>query len=245
VRQLVLGLARWRESEVRPFGGTYIRVNIPEFRVEILEAGEPKFVMDVLVGTPQTQTKPLVSMVREFRVNPTWHVPPAIARREIESRSSERTWLEENHFVAKERGGERTWIQRPGPWNWLGRAIVPFFNQHMLALHGSLRDHLFPEAQRTFSNGCVNLADEVAFVRYLLQREEHPALAQLDAMLEGWTTKTVRLRQPLPLVIEYQTVTAEDDGLVRFLPDVYRKDHAALSRVKLDAFDRPGVARQP
>jgi hypothetical protein len=245
VRHLVLALRRWRESEVRAFAGTYARVNIPEYRIEIVEGGQQRLAMDVLVGMPQTRTYELVSVLREFRVNPRWNVPAAIARREIESRLSDRGWLEENGFVPRERGSEKGWIQRPGPRNWLGRVIVPFFNQHELALHGTLRGHLLPEAQRAFSNGCVNLADEVAFARYLLAREDHPALAQLDGWLEGWTTRTVKLRKPLPLVIEYQTVAADEDGLVRFLPDIYRKDHATLSRVRLDGFDRPGVARQP
>lgn len=246
VRQLVLGLERWRSSEVRQQGDTYVRVNIPEFRLELREGGELRLAMDVIVGQPQTPTYPLVSVLREFRVNPRWNVPAGVQRREIDTRAAkDPRFLEENHFVVRQRGGVDRYIQKPGPWNWLGRVIVPFHNSHELALHGTLRHHLMTQAQRTYSNGCVNLKDEVAFARYLLEREEHPALGQLDGWLEGWTTRTVRLRRPIPLVIEYQTVAVDDDGLVRFLPDVYRKDRAAMARLTLGDFDRPGFARQP
>lgn len=244
VRRLAFALARWRSSVTRDFDGTYVRVNVPEFRLEVREEGEETFSMDVLVGQPQTPTYEVQSVLKEIRVNPSWNVPPGVQRREIEPRAAQDpAFLEDNHFVRSRRGGR--YIQKPGPWNWLGRAIIPFFNRKGLALHGSLRDHLMGEAQRAYSNGCVNLADEVTFVRFLLQREKNPALAQLDGWLDGWKTHRIRLRKPLPLVIEYQTVTVDPDGLVRFLPDIYRKDGAVLARVSVDPFSHSGVATQP
>ena len=91
-------------------------------------------------------------------------------------------------------------------------------------------------------NGCVNLEDEIAFARAVLEHDRNPAAAKLDDWLASWRSRRVRLRRPLPLFIEYQTTVVDDDGGVRFLPDIYGRDGRAFQRVSLEPFRAGGRA---
>lgn len=236
LRRLVLALDRMRRSPIEEHDGTFVRVNIPEFLTEVFEDGERRLSVRSLVGKPSTRTPVLTTMIREVTVNPRWNVPEGVFRREIRPRMErEPGFLEANHFeLRKTRGGGERLVQAPGPWNWLGRFIFRVYNGHGIAVHGSLRGHLFDRPQRAYSNGCVNLEEAERFARYLLAREENPALSRLDGWLEEWDTHRVRLRRPIPLIIDYQTVVVEPSGAVRFLQDVYGHDRRALQSVSLD-----------
>jgi murein L,D-transpeptidase YcbB/YkuD len=49
-----------------------------------------------------------------------------------------------------------------------------------------------------------------------------------QAMLNGQNNVTVRLAKPLPVLIVYSTVSAEEDGDIHFYDDIYGYDAARL-----------------
>ncbi len=233
LRRIMLALHRHRTSPTREvLGRTYIRTNIPEYVTELWVEGERELRMPSLVGSPETPTPELSSTLTEFRINPRWNVPPGVEQREIEPRLLDDSgFKEEYRFRRAGRGARVRYYQEPGPWNFLGRAIFPIYNRDYIALHGSRRDHLFSSEKRAHSNGCVNLKDEVAFARAILEADRHPARARLDGWLESWRTRTVRLRRPIPVYLEYQTVVVDDEGVINFLPDIYRLDRPLLTEI--------------
>jgi murein L,D-transpeptidase YcbB/YkuD len=56
--------------------------------------------------------------------------------------------------------------------------------------------------------------------------------------MEGDKMRSLRLATPVPVMIFYLTVTAEDDGRVLFLPDIYDHDRT-LDQVLRSGHPRP------
>ncbi|MCF6206955.1 MAG: L,D-transpeptidase family protein, partial [Sulfurovum sp.] len=61
----------------------YALVNIPEYRVRIIENGKTMLSMKVVVGKTHLQTPIFGQDLKYIVVNPQWNVPDSIARNEI------------------------------------------------------------------------------------------------------------------------------------------------------------------
>jgi len=115
-------------------------------------------------------------------------------------------------------------VQRPGPDNALGQAKFIFPNPHFVFLHDTNhRDH-FDDQVRTFSSGCIRIEYPMEFARLVLDDPDWDDAA-IQGVIESGQTKTVYLNEPLPVFILYWTVDPlTEDGVPRFLPDVYDRD---------------------
>jgi len=67
----------------RDLGTHYLRVNIPAFELEAVSAGQVVKTMRVVVGRPKRPTPVLSGQMTYLELNPYWHVPPSIARKDI------------------------------------------------------------------------------------------------------------------------------------------------------------------
>ena len=77
------------------------------------------------------------------------------------------------------------------------------------------------------------MEDPVSPAKFVLQDQPEWTEQRIrDAMASG-TSKTIRLKQPLPVVIAYGTAIVKNDGKVYFFQDIYGHDKlldAALSK---------------
>ena len=126
------------------------------------------------------------------------------------------------HLDAVLAGGWRL-RQRPGARNALGDMKFVFPNRENIYLHHTPAMQLFERDRRDFSHGCIRVESPVALARFVLGddppgREE----AIRQAMAQG-ESATVRLAQPLPVLIAYGTGLVKA-GRVFFFPDLYRHD---------------------
>ncbi|HKH96437.1 MAG TPA: L,D-transpeptidase family protein, partial [Beijerinckiaceae bacterium] len=81
---VVANLERWRwlPSDLGP---RHILVNVPEFKLRLIDQGRLVHQARVIVGKPETPT-PLFSDVMDHAiVNPSWNVPPSIFKNEFYS----------------------------------------------------------------------------------------------------------------------------------------------------------------
>jgi L,D-transpeptidase YcbB len=244
-RQIELSLERlrWTPFMKEP---RMIVVNVPEFVLRAYEVRDGRvdvqMTMKVIVGKALDTRTPLFDEAMRFiEFSPYWNVPPSIARGEIVPRlrrdpayfhqqgfefvtaaGEVDTTLSAAHLDAVLHGGWRI-RQRPGPGNALGDIKFVLPNNSNIYLHHTPAPQLFGRDRRDFSHGCIRVQDPVALARFVLR--DDPAWSEgriREAMGKG-ESSTLRLRQPLQVLIAYSTVIVKG-GRVFFYPDLYGHD---------------------
>jgi murein L,D-transpeptidase YcbB/YkuD len=123
--------------------------------------------------------------------------------------------------------------QRPGPKNALGDIKFIFPNNDNIYLHHTPAPQLFKRDRRDFSHGCIRVEEPVALARFVLQDQPEWTEERIRDAMENGNSSTIRLKQPLPVVIAYGTAIVKSDGKVYFFQDIYGHDKlldAALSK---------------
>lgn len=223
-----------------------IVVNIPEFTLRAYEVIDGRvrvgLTMKVIVGRAMRTGTPLIDDdMRFIEFSPYWNVPPSIARKETvpRLRRDPGYWEREGmEFVAPSGEvlsalsaarldavltGSLRIRQRPGPRNALGDIKFVFPNHENIYLHHTPAVELFGRERRDFSHGCIRVEAPVELARFVLAgMPEWTEQRIRDAMAAGHSS-TLRLSQPIPVVIAYATVLVTG-GRIHFLPDLYGLD---------------------
>ncbi len=245
VRQIELALERLRWMP--RFGARRsIIVNVPEFMLDAYDAagddGKPVLAMRVIVGHARKTRTPLFDgEMRLVEFSPYWNVPPSIARGEtlprlrrdpgylarqgfelITSEGKVLTVLSEGDLEAVERGRMRI-RQRPGAANALGDIKFVFPNPDNIYLHHTSTRQLFKRERRDFSHGCIRVEAPVDLAKFVLAGEAEWTAERIVQAMKRGKSMTVRLAEPLPVVIAYSTAVVRD-GRIHFLPDIYGQD---------------------
>ena len=186
-----------------------------------------------------------------------WNVPRSIARNELlpRLRRDPGYWAREGfEFVPTGGGGADAVLseakldavlagalrirQRPGPSNALGDIKFVFPNRESIYLHHTPSVGLFDRARRDFSHGCIRVEQPVALAAFALQGLMGWDEARIRRAMTEDPPATVRLAQPIPVVIAYGTALVKG-GQVHFFDDLYGHDRvldAALRRPRDPAF---------
>lgn len=249
LRQLRLTLERWRWLP-HTFRRPPIRVNIPEFR---LYAGDLP-AQSVVVGMSfEYQTPVFASLLSEVVFRPPWNVPLSIQRKELVPELEKDPSYLSRHGYEVTNGGDvvvssgpvtaevlqrlRDGLlhlrQRPGPGNALGLVKFHMRNSHSVYLHGTPSKRGFRQSRRDLSHGCIRVEDPAALAAWVLRDQPEWTGETLRAAMEGSETVTVRLAEPVPVLIQYGTAAVREDGEVRFFEDIYGRDAA-----EAEAFER-------
>ncbi|MEW6037992.1 MAG: L,D-transpeptidase family protein [Pseudomonadota bacterium] len=246
--QIRLGLERLRWLPER-FDGPFILVNIPSFH--LYGYGEdherPVVSMNVVVGRSSGghNTPAFHSDMTYVVFRPYWNLPRAITVKEmLPSILRDPSYLARHNLEMVPSFGNGSQVyepsletlemlsagslklrQRPGPKNALGLVKFAFPNNDNIYLHSTPSVNLFQRARRDFSHGCIRVQDPVGLAEFVLQRQGEPWSPQrIEEAMNGAQSRTVTLKQPLPVYIYYSTVLAEPDGSVEFFEDIYGLD---------------------
>ncbi len=237
IADLELNLDRWRWLP-RQLGERYIVVNVAGFELEMDEHDRPVERMRVVVGKTGWNTPVFADTMRYLIVNPYWNVPESITEEEVAPKvMSDPGYLQRNRFQVL-RGdrvvdpGSVDWTrpatfrvrQQPGPDNALGRLKFMFPNDRNIYFHDTPADHLFSRTERAFSHGCIRLEKPKELARALLPRVAGRSASAVDSLLATDKEQWVRFDRGVPVYILYFTAWADEDGTVRFYPDVYGRD---------------------
>jgi murein L,D-transpeptidase YcbB/YkuD len=250
--QIEASLERWRwRGPVR--ATRHLRVNIPAFRMEAVEQGRSVLEMAVVVGTPENPTPVFSGRMTHLVLNPSWNVPPAIAREEFLPQLRR----DPLHFAKRGFQVLRGWSpeaavnpesvdwtaasldrdglhfrQNPGPENALGRIKFLFPNRFHVYLHDTPARGLFTKARRDFSHGCIRVAEPVRLAEYLLARDRRWDATSLQEALAQGEERTVLLTEPVLVRVEYITAWADESGAVNFRADIYGQDERLVERLR-------------
>ena len=85
----VMERLRWH----RPAAGLSVQVNVPGFRMALLDAGRPVMTARAVVGMPRRPTPVFDDRITHLVFNPTWTVPQSIARKDLPPRIAPRSGL--------------------------------------------------------------------------------------------------------------------------------------------------------
>jgi murein L,D-transpeptidase YcbB/YkuD len=118
--------------------------------------------------------------------------------------------------------------QPPGASNALGRVKFMFPNEYSIFLHDTPSRELFASETRTFSSGCIRVEKPLDLAAVLLEGQDGWTRERVQQVVDRGTSETVHLKESLPVVIVYWTVSVGASGEVRFARDVYQRDAPLL-----------------
>lgn len=244
IRQIEINLERWRWLP-RELGDRYIRVNIADFSMQLMEEDDIALSMPVVVGTSYRETPVFSARMTYLEFAPTWIVPPTILREDkLPAIQADAEYLGKHHFRVLQRL-EGAWIevdpaeiawqeveakkfpgilrQDPGPWNPLGRVKFMFPNSFNVYLHDTNQPQLFRSNRRSYSSGCIRVEQPVVLANYLLADVKDWDSRRIDAALRHPEPLRVEI-PPLPVHIQYWTAWVDEQKQVQFRPDIYHRD---------------------
>ncbi len=223
IKQIQVNMERWRWLPAT-FGDRYILVNVPEFRLDLVEGGKPAYTMRVVVGKDQSRTPAFSDKMTYIELNPYWNIPDSIAKAEVWPKAASDPGYLASHNMEVVPDANNRLRQRPGPDNPLGQIKFMFPNDFDIYLHDTPADHLFSKAERDFSHGCIRLEKPIELANILLKGDPKWTPEALQAAIDSGEQKTITLDRPLPVHILYWTAWVEPDGTIQFRKDLYGHD---------------------
>ena len=103
--------------------------------------------------------------------------------------------------------------QKPGPKNSLGLAKFIFPNAESIYMHGTPAQALFSRARRDFSHGCIRLEDAAGLAEWVLRDQPEWDREKIDAAMQAHRPTQVNLKEPLPVILFYDTVHVNSEGV--------------------------------
>lgn len=240
-----LDMARARAAEP---GERRIDVNVPDYRLQVLEEGRELLAMGVVVGRRERATPMLRVRMTAIQFNPPWGVPERNAREDLlpRFRRDPQGMMDKGFRVFGLAEGQRVEIdprtidwasvnpqriphfirQDAGDFSALGRIKFIMPNSDDIYLHDTPDRHLFRRPDRAFSSGCIRLERPQELLALLLEGMPGWDLPRAQRAIEARTTSGIPLRRTLPVLLRYDTVVLEAGGRLRIRPDIYDLDTA-------------------
>lgn len=187
---------------VAPAPALSIVVNLPAYRLDLIDSGRVIARYPVAIGLRSHPTPTGTFLVRTVELNPSWTPPKS-------------PWAANRRPMS------------PGPANPMGRAKMQLRPQYYL--HGTPDSLSMGSAA---SHGCIRLRnrDALEIVRRMISAGS-PALADLAAVLtaDSSTSRAIALEAAIPVEVRYDLWEVLD-GVPVTHPDVYRRLAPAAGR---------------
>ncbi|MDB5226599.1 MAG: hypothetical protein JWN78_792 [Bacteroidota bacterium] len=216
---LAINADRWRREHIVKLPSRYVWVNLPSYRVRIVEDDTVRLEKRIVIGkvTQKAATPILESAINQIVLWPSWNVPKDIVKNEMKSFKG--------FDVIDENGWMRV-IQPPGLNNALGTVKILFPNKYSVYMHDTPSKSLFNSDLRAASHGCVRCQDALEIAANLMMMDTfqitYDSLKVLrDAEIR---TKVFTLQHPVPVYFRYFTAEADFTGNLNFYADVYKRD---------------------
>jgi murein L,D-transpeptidase YcbB/YkuD len=215
-----LNLRRLQQQR-RQWGPRYLAVNAAASSYRLVDDGQKIFERVAIVGRRDWPTPEVDSVIDRLEFNPYWTVPPRIAKLEL---------LPKIHRDPDYmRANDMQWVdgqirQNPGAKNPLGKVKFLFPNPYSVYLHDTNNAGNFERWDRYLSHGCIRVAGALDLAAYLLQDDPQWPPSRIAEVLQSGQVTRVRLAAPIPVHIVYDTAWVDDDGVLQFRPDIYRRE---------------------
>jgi hypothetical protein len=246
--QACLNLHRLRKLNYS--GGNYLFVNIPEFRLHVVEANKTKDVFNVIVGKKKTPTPTLSSSIEKVIANPYWTVPRSILTNEMVYKiRKDSTYLKRNGFFVinnfeekidasiidwnqNDPLGKKYWVRQiNSSHNALGQVKFIFPNDFSVYLHDTPSKRLFKNENRTYSHGCIRLENPDKLAQYLSDTYYKEKDLNFKKIISKKHRQEIKLSEKINIHIQYITCTGDENNDMVFYNDIYDRDKEEIKVV--------------
>ncbi|VDS09672.1 murein L,D-transpeptidase [Paracoccus haematequi] len=256
-RAIVVALERMRWMGSEDLDTRHVWVNIPEYTARIIDGGAEVFRTRVVVGSADhdRQTPEFSDQIEYVVVNPRWNVPRSITVKEylpkLQANRNAVSHLDvvdgNGNVIARDRIDFRRYTaanfpyrmrQKPSDDNALGLVKFIFPNPWNIYLHDTPTKHLFGNAMRAHSHGCIRIGDPFDLAYALLSRQTDDPQAMFHRSLDRGNEAWLKLTPPVPVHLVYFTAFPDQDGTIRRFEDVYGRDAPlwdAIQKAGLDS----------
>ena len=226
----------------------YIRINIPDFKMNYYKNNQSILEMRAVVGKPERPTPIFSAKMSYIVLNPNWNIPENLVRRDLIVALQENpNYLEEHNirvFYGWKTKGEMKnfkpsmlfpyadtakghipyrFVQYPGDDNALGRIKFMFPNKYSVYLHDTDNKSLFQYRYRVYSSGCMRLEKPFELLEVLKSRIKQRDIKIIPKYRNILKNKTINFTKKLPVHTTYFTVFKRN-GLTYFRKDIYKYD---------------------
>jgi murein L,D-transpeptidase YcbB/YkuD len=228
---LLANMERWRWLPTE-LGDRHLAVNIPEYRLRLLDGARVVHETRVITGRPETPS-PVFSGLMEYAVvNPSWYVPPSILKKEFLPKLAEDPgYAARQGYEVIRRGNAISVRQPPGERNALGFIKFMFPNGHAVYLHDTPNRRLFAGARRALSHGCIRVENPFLLADFVLGQEWSE---QRLKKLIGRGERTIWLPKKLPVHLTYFTLAVDEAGDLKSFEDIYGHDRRVRQALGLN-----------
>ena len=221
---LAINADRWRKEQIISLPERYVWVNLPSYKLKIIEDDTVRLEKNVVIGkvNNKNETPMLESSINQIVLWPTWSVPQDIVKHEMKSFKG---------FNVTTKGSWTSVVQPPGNSNALGCVKILFPNKYSVYIHDTPKKGLFGSDFRAASHGCVRCQDPLEVAANLMMMDTFKITydslkAFKDSKIE---THTFRLKKAVPVYFRYFTAEADFAGNVKFYADVYGRDKQLIN----------------
>lgn len=232
IRQLLVNMERLRWLPPTK-DSNYILVNIPEYRLHVIDSGKTIMDMNVIVGKSANGTVIFSGNLKYIVFSPYWNVPTSIVRKEIvPAMDRNRNYLEKNHMEITGRSNGLPLVrQKPGPYNSLGLVKFLFPNNYNIYLHDTPNRDLFTQSSRSLSHGCIRISEPKKMAQYLLRSDTAWNSNNIDSSMHLSKERWVTLKKTVPVLIVYFTAWVDKLGTLNFRKDIYGHDEKMAAKL--------------
>ena len=254
-KQIAYNLERWRwlPSELE---ANRIWVDLTNYTVDMHLNGELTS-MKAIIGKPDRKTPVFKGLMTYMVTNPTWRVPHRIARENLLPKlQADPNYLIKHRYKvysswsigAKELDSTKiNWKsisedklafrfeQEPDEGNALGQFKFMFPNKNEIYLHDTPSKHLFREADRAFSSGCVRLENPMEFAQEITKGSKQ--FNEMNNALQTASNAVISLPNYIPVYLVYFTVVPNANGMLEFRNDIYARDTLMEEAMGYSAID--------
>lgn len=240
IKQMMLNLERLRWVPVK-MENEFLIVNIPEYKLHIIEKGKLVWTTNVVVGKDVKQTTIFKGNISSIILNPYWNIPNSIIKNEIIPNIKKNSNYLQNNNMEVLSGDEVinsstinwdkykgdvpfTIRQKPGVGNALGKMKFLFPNNFNIYLHDTPSKGLFKESKRAFSHGCIRVENPEKLALYLLRNYSSWNPEKLDKILNEDKEFGIPIKPTVSVYIVYFTSWVDTAGQLNFRNDLYNLD---------------------
>ena len=243
--QIMANLERWKWFS-QDLGNEYVIINIPEYKLRLVENNDTVRTHKVIVGTNKRKTPILSSKLSYAVFNPTWTVPPTILKEDIiPATIKNRGYLASKNITVYDNTGNKVsssdwnaskargyrYVQSPGSFNSLGMVKIIFPNKFSVYLHDTNHRDYFEKWNRSLSSGCVRVENPLELTSSLLKDTLNYDSEKIKEILKTGETKNASIKTPIYVHQWYWTAWSEDNKLI-FRDDIYNLDEELFKKMK-------------
>jgi len=221
-------MERWRWMP-RNLPADRIEVNTASATLAGYRGNQVTLTMLAAAGKPKDETPILTSQIESIVLNPVWHVPDSIAKKELFPKNHRHPgYLRSHGFQLVKREGQTRIEQKSGAKNALGSIKFDFPNAFAVYLHDTPSHGAFNRNARDVSHGCVRLQNPYDLAGFVFQGDAQWNEDSIKAAQAKEDTQRVPLPRPMPVFLLYWTAAEGADHNVAFVKDVYGWDAKLL-----------------